>query len=140
MKAKKWLKRIGIGCLAIVTIFFAIIIFLVVNDLKSEKKLDQEIEEIQNILNHFKKIVSIRKEHPALQEDGEFKIISKESYPAVYERSLGDEKIQVIINPSVNEYSLTNIKAEEVYITHNITFDNEAVNIGKCAYAVYRVE
>ena len=51
MKVKKWLKRIGIGCLVIIAIFVAIIIFLVVNDLKSEKKLNQEIEEIQNILN-----------------------------------------------------------------------------------------
>ena len=51
MKAKKWLKRIGIGFLAIASLFVALIIFLVIKDFKTEEKLNREVEEIQNILN-----------------------------------------------------------------------------------------
>ena len=51
MKVKKWLKRIGIGFLAIVLLFFALIIFFVIKDFKSEDKLNKEVEEIQNILD-----------------------------------------------------------------------------------------
>lgn len=102
--------------------------------------VEKQLLDKNSLLNHFKKMVAIRKEHPALQEDGEFKVISKDSYPAVYERNLNDEKIQVIINPSDREYTVTSVKAEEVYIAHNITFDNGVVNIGKCAYAVYKVK
>ena len=51
MKTKKWLKRIGIGFLVLVLLFIALIIFLVIKDLKSEQKLNKEVEEIQDIMD-----------------------------------------------------------------------------------------
>jgi glycosidase len=97
---------------------------------------DEEKDE-NSLLNNMKRLIKIRKEHPALQEDGEFKVISG-SYPAVYERSLNGECIRVIINPSKFEYKLTGIDAEEIYIKKNVETDLKDAVVGGCGFMVYK--
>ena len=75
-----------------------------------------------------------------MQEDGEFCVVSQSSYPALYQRSLDGETIRVILNPSAREYTLSDIHPDEVYISHNITFENGDARIGGCSYAVYKVK
>ena len=85
-------------------------------------------------------MVEIRKTHPALQEDGEFTVISKTSYPAVYERSLGDEIIRVIINPSTRTSVVEDVNVDEIYISHNITVKDTTATVGPCSYMVYKTK
>lgn len=100
--------------------------------------VEDEEKDPDSVLANMKKLVEIRKEHPALQEDGEFRVISG-GYPAVYERSLGDEKIRVIINPSDRKYTLGDLKAEEIYIKRNIEIDNDSAAVGGCSFMIYKV-
>ena len=100
--------------------------------------VEAQLKDENSLLNHFKKIVAIRKAHPALQEDGDFKVLSKNSYPAVYERSLDNEKIQVIINPAAKDFVLEDINPQEIFISHNVEFKENKAYVGRCAYAIIR--
>ena len=75
-------------------------------------------------------MIKLRKEHPALAEDGEFKVILS-GYPTIYERSLNDEKIRVIINPSDRECKLDGINAKEIYVKQNRTIRQKRDNLTK---------
>ncbi len=90
-----------------------------------------------SLLNHMKKMISLRKSHKALEEDGEFRVISA-GYPAIYERSFGGEVIRVIINPSEREYTLDGIGAATVLAARNTKENAENVVIGGCGYLIYR--
>jgi hypothetical protein len=50
-------------------------------------------------------LIKLRKSHPALDADGEFRVIYAESgqLPFVYSRVKGEQKILVAINPSNRE-------------------------------------
>ncbi len=96
--------------------------------------VDAQEKDENSLLNHMKAMITLRKSHPALCEDGEFKVISA-SYPAIYERSLGDEVIRVIINPSDREYKL-DIKPAEILATKNA--DEKAIS--GCGYLIYKTK
>ena len=102
--------------------------------------VEAQLQDENSLLNHVKRMVEIRKAHPALQEDGEFTVVSKTSYPAVYERSLGDEIIRVIINPSTRTSVVEDVHVDEVYIAHNVAVDGTTATVGACSYMVYKTK
>ena len=63
----------------------------------------QQIQPIDEI----KKLIQIRKAHKALQSKGEIEFVyaEKDSYPFAYVRSMEEEKILVVLNPSGQETS-----------------------------------
>lgn len=64
-----------------------------------------QMEETDSLYNTVKKLISVRQAHSALQGDGkiEFLYAGDHTYPLVFERSLAEEKVLVIINPSGKE-------------------------------------
>ncbi len=92
-----------------------------------------------SLLNHVKTMTALRRAHPALQEDGEFKVIGDSSYPAVYERRAGDERIRVIINPSVREYTLDIPVPQEIYVSRNVEVNGTKATVKGCSYIVFKV-
>ncbi len=66
-----------------------------------------QMSDSNSLLSEIKRIICIRKSHKALQSLGaiHFVYAEKNKYPLAYTRSLDDEKILVIINPSDSEVS-----------------------------------
>ncbi len=102
--------------------------------------VEAQLSDKNSLLNHFKAMVSIRKAHPALQEDGDFTVISENSYPTIYERSLRDEHIRVIINPSERTYSVSDVHTEEIYANHNIILNGSTAHVRPCSYMIYKTK
>ncbi len=95
----------------------------------------QEADE-NSLLNHMKDMIKLRKAHPALCEDGEFELILAD-YPAIYDRSLGDEKIRVFINPSERSYPI-DLPDGEVLASKNVDLGNKI--LGGVGYLIYKVK
>lgn len=100
--------------------------------------VEEEEKDPDSLLNHVKKMAAIRKAHPALQEDGEFRVITS-GYPVIYERSLGDEKIRVLLNPSDRRYEVKDINAWEVLIQRNIKTNLKDAVVDGCGFMVYKI-
>jgi glycosidase len=79
------------------------------------KNINVEIEssDENSLLHEVSDLIEIRKEHKALGNYSEFKLLSYEGYPLIYERKSEDEKILVVINP----------KNEDVQTDINLTGD-----------------
>jgi glycosidase len=59
-----------------------------------------------SILNHYRKLTSIRNQSPALG-DGGYRLLTINSQIWAFERSLGNEKVMVVINLSANPSSVS---------------------------------
>lgn len=64
-----------------------------------------QISDEHSLCNEIKRLIRIRQSHCALQSRGEIEFVyaAKNAYPFAYLRSVDDEKILVIINPSAKE-------------------------------------
>lgn len=58
-----------------------------------------------SLLNAVKELNAVRRAHPALMNDGEFRLVEleKNSYPLVYEREKNGQHVLVVLNPSGKE-------------------------------------
>ena len=75
-----------------------------------------QLSDDDSLLNEVKRLISIRKQHAALQESGAFELISKDTdYPLVYCRQSDDEKILVAINPTGKKERVSLNAAGEVF-------------------------
>lgn len=59
----------------------------------------------KSLYHEIKKLIRVRKAHKALQSKGEIEFVyaKKEAYPFAYIRSMGSERILVVLNPSGKE-------------------------------------
>lgn len=97
--------------------------------------LKQEDDE-NSLLNHLRNMAKLRKMHPALSEDGDFKVI-KTDYPAIYERSYGDEKITVVLNPSDRFYSV-DVCCNEILAAKEAEISGDSLKIGGRGYFIFK--
>ena len=63
----------------------------------------------ESLLNHVRKLIELRKEHPALGASGSFKLVhaEKNAYPFVYTRTGGGETVLVALNPAKSPCGVT---------------------------------
>ena len=112
----------------------------IVCDLSSDAPtVEKELKDKDSLLNYVKKMVKIRKEHPALQEDGDFKVIQT-GYPAIYDRTLGDETIRVIINPSDRCYTLNIADECDIIFSKNTQMKKNGLEIGTCSVVLLKIK
>ena len=78
-----------------------------------------QMEEVDSLRAEVKKLIAVRQAHKPLQNLGDIEFISDGSKgkPLAYIRSIGNEKILVVINPSndAQEISIKNKVSEIVY-------------------------
>jgi len=104
---------------------------------KNAPTVQKQEHDSNSLLNHMKKMIQIRKKYPALQENGEFKAIET-GYPAIYERSMGDERIRIIINPSDRKYTVENVQIKEIIAQMNAELSEDLISICGCGYFIYK--
>ncbi len=106
--------------------------------LPTSKKKGQSVEaqekDENSILNTVRELVKIRKEYPALNANGSQAFIEK-GYPAIFERSNGEQKITVIVNPS-DKTIQRKLKFSKVIKSQNVTVNGEEISLGAQSYAI----
>jgi len=87
-----------------------------------------------SLYHEIKKLIQIRQAHKALQSKGEIEFVyaEKKAYPFAYVRSMEEEKILVILNPSGKEVSFeSNLQPKEVIYSYHgeAKVQNGVVNV-----------
>ncbi|MCM1261386.1 MAG: alpha-amylase family glycosyl hydrolase [Butyrivibrio sp.] len=103
-----------------------------------------QIADEDSLYNEIKKLISVRQSYAALQSRGEIEFVYAEenAYPFVYLRSLGNEKILVIINPAGREVSFVckYLPKEMLYsFGGEISVNNGTIIVKPCSAGYYKV-
>ena len=71
--------------------------------------VEKEEDDPASLLNYVRAMLKLRKEVKALGADASWRLVSSldQPYPMVYERTLGDERCYVVLNPSGKQVSVT---------------------------------
>jgi maltose alpha-D-glucosyltransferase/alpha-amylase len=71
--------------------------------------VEKEENDPASLLNYVRTLLQLRKEVKALGADGAWRLVSSldQPYPMVYERTLGDERCYVVLNPSGKQVTVT---------------------------------
>lgn len=106
-----------------------------------------QMEEEDSLYHEVKELIAFRQEHPALKSRGtiDFVCAEKNSYPFAYLRSVEEERILVILNPSRTpatfscEYFLESLPEKLRTFGGEISVKGEAVTVPAGFYGFYRV-
>ena len=84
-----------------------------VNDNYKEINVQRQDKDPNSILNHFRKMTQIRKEHPVLIY-GDYEIVQKE-HPSIYAftRTLDENKILVLLNFSMEDATISALQTND---------------------------
>ncbi len=68
---------------------------------------ESEIKDEHSLYNEVRTLLRLRKDHPALGNAADFRMVAYEDYPLIYERASEHESLLVLINPASRPVSLT---------------------------------
>lgn len=94
----------------------------------SVPKVEEQLKDENSILNLVKKLISLRKEIPALQSDGDFDFLLN-SYPFVYERTDSNKKYYIAVNPSKYTHIYTLPSISKNIISQNVEIEGTKLNM-----------
>jgi maltose alpha-D-glucosyltransferase/alpha-amylase len=79
-------------------------LYLPVDSSDDRPTVGKQAYDPESLLTHVRKLVAIRKAHPALQASGDFEILFAQSgaYPLIFRRTGQDESFIIAINPSAH--------------------------------------
>lgn len=83
--------------------------------------VEAQLQEEASLYHEVKKLIALRKAHPALLSRGEIEFVhaQKDAYPFAYVRSCGSERLFILLNPSAKEASFeSGLSAGETLYTH----------------------
>lgn len=104
-----------------------------------------------SLLSFVKQIIQLKQNHPALKPSGKIRILlSKDkTYPLVYERTAGSERIIIVINPSATSHEVTLPFDEDATVSTEllcseksklqIVSKNLRINAPAVSYGIYLV-
>jgi len=77
-------------------------LYLPIDPDSSRPTVDAQEAEAGSLLQHVRRLIALRKDHPALCASGSFEVVynGPAGYPFVFKRSAGGEQILVVLNPS----------------------------------------
>ena len=96
-------------------------LYIMVDPDESRPTVENNLADPQSLYYEVKKLIAIRQANPVLQSEAaiEFVYCKAHSYPLVYRRSNGKDRVLVVLNPSVEEVSIpyTGRTGAELYHT-----------------------
>jgi len=83
--------------------------YLPIDSSLNRPNVEQQEKDPQSLLNYVRRLLELRKKHPALACRGDIRFWQEGNnhYPLVYERKQGNERILVCINPSGKDIKTT---------------------------------
>lgn len=106
--------------------------------------VQSQIADSNSLYNEVKRLIEIRQNHSALQNDGniEFVFAEKNTYPLAYIRSSKNEKVLVIINPSSKEVSFDgnyNLEHSIYNFGETAIYENGKITVKPCSVGFYKI-
>lgn len=95
-------------------------------------------DDADSILNYVKALIALRKAHPALWADGEYRTVES-GYPLVFERKSGNETVRVILNPSAQGKTYGDPSISQVLFCHNARAEGARIHLGSRSCLIYTV-
>lgn len=89
-----------------------------------------EAEDPFSVLFEVRRLITIRKEHPALSNTAEFELLYCNGYPLIYRRFTEHESLIIAINPSDQPRSFSLPSGEVIYSKDHIPFDPNTLPAG----------
>ena len=112
--------------------------YLPVDGWEKAPTVEAQLPEEASLLNFVKTLMALRKAHPALWADGSFETLHS-GYPAVYERTSGEETIRVILNPSAEAKTYADAQVGEILLQYNAEVDGASIRLGGRSCLIYKV-
>jgi glycosidase len=110
---------------------------------KSADRVSAEAQEAdaESLLQHTRKLLALRAEHPALGNTGAFKVIhaEKDSPAFVFERKLGGETVIVAVNPTGKAATVEweeSAKLTSIY-THGAKASAKGLRVGTYSFGIW---
>lgn len=118
--------------------------YIKVNPNKKDVNAESQLREEDSLLNTVKKLLSLRKDHVALNNDADFKILFNQEgkEPLAYLRSKANENILVAFNPGKEDKQIP-IERESLntlYQIGNVNLANHLLALGKESLAIILVK
>jgi maltose alpha-D-glucosyltransferase/alpha-amylase len=91
-----------------------------------------QMEDGSSLRSEVKKLIEIRRSYPALQSLGEIEFVcdGATGKPLAYIRSLGDEKILIVINPTDKDYVMDLDGGEVIYSFGSYELNEGTLTVG----------
>ena len=100
--------------------------------------VEAQMGDENSILSFMKKLCEIHTSHPALWAEGEFEVVMA-GYPFVYTRESEGEKILIAVNPSDENYTLTDIEIGEILLSQNAECKDGEIQLGGVSFIIAKV-
>lgn len=97
---------------------------------------DQEADP-NSLLTLVKELVATHKAYPAFWATGEFNVLLA-AYPFVYERSDGEEKYIIAINPSEREYTYEGPEIKEILHSNHASVEGNKITLKGVGFIIAR--
>lgn len=113
--------------------------YLPVDSSPNAPTVEAQLPDENSLLSFVKSLIALRRNHPALWADSEYRTIVS-GYPAVYERFSDEEIIRVILNPSAKESVYEDAELSEILLKHNVNLDGTKIKLGSRSCLIYTVK
>ena len=101
---------------------------------KKNQSVEAQDKDENSILNTVRELVKIRKTYPCLDADADQKFIET-GYPAVYERTNGEQTIVVLINPADKPVKRT-VEFRKVIKCQNVQLNANELTLNAQSFAI----
>lgn len=119
-------------------------LYIPMDEAPDRPTVQSQMADETSLYHEIKRLIALRLAHEALQSNGkvEFVYAEENTYPFAYVRSAGEEKILVVLNPSMEEVSFAGAYApKETLYTLNAaaSFENGRVTVPGNSAGFYRL-
>ncbi len=112
--------------------------YLPVDSSDDAPTVEAQLNDENSLLNHTKKLISIRRNNKALCADGDFEVINA-GYPFVYKRSYEGQEIIVALNPSDREYEVSVPECKNVIYAKDADVSGTTLKMGGVSFIIYEI-
>ncbi len=123
--------------------------YLPVDDLPNAPSVSSQLSDKNSLFNFVKNLIHLRQKYPALGNNGTIEFVNTEQtkYPLCYIRTLGIEKMLIVVNPSGETHSIQIELGQEVQLNTILSFNTKTVEkqnfseieTGSLGYAIYKI-
>lgn len=121
-------------------------IYIPVDNSVESPTAESQMKDVNSLRSIVKKLISVRKEHSALQSNASVEFLQTENYPLAYIRKNDNESVLVIINPSKKSYKVdlsnkTNLLTEPFFsIGGNSSVNGNSICIDGGTAVFYKIK
>ena len=109
--------------------------YLPTDSRKTAPTVETQKNDSNSLLSFMKELILLHKENPVLWAEADFNVI-KADYPFIFERTDGDKKLFIAINPSDRSYCCTVPDLNKILLSQNVKSKNNKLSMGSISFII----